>query len=370
MANASTEVDARWMALALTLGRRGHGRVWPNPAVGCVLVKEGHVIARGWTQDGGRPHAERHALDQVGNAAQGATAYVTLEPCAHTGQTPPCCEALIEAKVARVVVACDDPDPRVAGRGIERLRAAGITVTTGVLEAEARRDHAGFLNRITQNRPFVTLKLAQSLDGRIATSTGQSQWITGPDARRRVHALRARHDAVLVGAGTARADLPSLTVRGIGADRQPVRIVLSSALDLPTEGPLFDTAKQAPVWLVHCADAPTSAQEAWRDAGAKLFPLGKSGVDAPDAMKALAEAGITRLFCEGGGGLASSLVTAGLVDELVVFSAGVVLGGDGLPAMAALGLDQLSEAARFELVHAEQVGADLMQVWRAPQTPI
>ncbi|MCY4179325.1 MAG: bifunctional diaminohydroxyphosphoribosylaminopyrimidine deaminase/5-amino-6-(5-phosphoribosylamino)uracil reductase RibD, partial [Litoreibacter sp.] len=337
------------MTLALSLGRRGQGRVWPNPAVGCVLVKDGRVLARGWTQDGGRPHAERHALDQVGEAACGATAYVTLEPCAHTGKTPPCCDALIEAGVARVVVACGDPDPRVAGRGLQRMRDAGIEVTTGVLEPEAKRDHTGFLNRITQNRPFVTLKLAQSLDGRIATSTGQSQWITGPAARRRVHAMRASHDAVMVGAGTARADLPSLTVRGLGVDRQPVRVVLSNNLDLPREGPLFESARDVPVWLIHSQSASESARTAWTGAGAKLLQVEGKTIGIGQALNMLAAEGLTRVFCEGGGGLAASLIKAECVDELVVFNAGMVLGGDGLAATAPLGLDQLSEAAGFAL---------------------
>ncbi|MEM6593391.1 MAG: bifunctional diaminohydroxyphosphoribosylaminopyrimidine deaminase/5-amino-6-(5-phosphoribosylamino)uracil reductase RibD [Pseudomonadota bacterium] len=365
MASASAEVDVRWMALALSLGRRGQGRVWPNPAVGCVLVKDGRLIARGWTQDGGRPHAERHALDQAGDAARGATAYVTLEPCAHTGKTPPCCDALIAAGVARVVVACGDPDPRVAGQGLDRLEAAGIEVVTGVLETEAARDHAGFLNRITQHRPLVTLKLAQSLDGRIATSTGESQWITGPKARRRVHAMRARHDAVMVGAGTARADLPSLTVRDIGADRQPLRIVVSNSLDLPQEGPLFETARDVPVWLVHGSDAPLAVCEIWQETGARLLPVQNKKVEVAEALTTLAAAGLTRVFCEGGGMLAASLIKARLVDELVVFSAGIGLGADGLPSIGALALDHLNEAPLFELQKTERLGPDLMQVWRA-----
>jgi diaminohydroxyphosphoribosylaminopyrimidine deaminase/5-amino-6-(5-phosphoribosylamino)uracil reductase len=212
--------DERWMGLALALGRRGMGRVWPNPAVGCVIVRDGRVLGRGWTTDGGRPHAETQALAQAGDA-RGAVAYVTLEPCAHYGRTPPCAGALVAAGVARVVVATGDPDPRVAGRGLAILREAGIAVATGVREGEARRDHAGFLLRVTQARPFVTLKLAASLDGRIATASAESRWITGPAARTTVHAMRARHDAVMVGGGTARADDPLLTVRGMGARPQP-----------------------------------------------------------------------------------------------------------------------------------------------------
>ncbi len=221
------DTDKRYMALALALGRRGQGNCWPNPAVGCVIVRDGRIVGRGWTQPGGRPHAEVEALAQAGALARGATAYVTLEPCSHHGKTPPCAEALIAAGVARVVAAIEDSDTRVAGQGFALLRAAGVEVTTGVLEDEAALDHAGFFMKTEQGRPFVTLKLASSLDGRIATATGQSKWITGPEARREVHAMRARHDAVMVGAGTARADDPSLTVRDLGIDHQPARVVVS-----------------------------------------------------------------------------------------------------------------------------------------------
>ena len=234
----SAEDDRAHMAHALALARRGLGTVWPNPAVGAVLVRGGRVVGRGWTQAGGRPHAETMALAQAGPAAQGATAYVTLEPCAHHGQTPPCAEALVRARVARVVSAFQDPDPRVAGRGHAMLRAAGISVTEGVREAEARALQRGFLTRIAAGRPMLTLKLATSLDGRIATAAGESRWITGPEARARVHAMRAAHDAVLIGGGTARADDPSLTVRGLGIADLPVRIIAARALGLNPAGAL------------------------------------------------------------------------------------------------------------------------------------
>ncbi len=355
--------DVRWMRLALSLGRRGQGRVWPNPAVGCVIVKEGRVVGRGWTQDGGRPHAETVALAQADAAAAGATAYVTLEPCAHTGQTPPCCDALIAAGVARVVMALQDPDARVAGRGLARLRAAGIEVALDCCAAEAARDHQGFLLRVTQNRPMVTLKLAMSVDGRIATASGESQWITGPEARRDVHAMRAQHDAVMIGAGTARADAPSLTVRDMGATRQPVRVVLSRAVDLPQKGPLFETAAQVPVWLIHAAGAPAAASDAWQGAGARLLPLDTPDVDASAALQALGSQGITRVFCEGGGQLAASLLDGGLVDRLVVYTAGIALGADGLPGVGPLGLRRLADLSRFELMERREIGADLVQVW-------
>ena len=354
--------DARWMALALTLGRRGMGRVWPNPAVGCVILNQGRVVGRGWTQDGGRPHAEVVALTQAGSQARGATAYVTLEPCAHTGQTPPCAEALIKAGVARVIVALQDPDSRVAGKGLAMLTAAGIEVSTGVLADQAARDHAGFLSRVERCRPMLTLKLAMSLDGRIATASGESQWITGPQARRHVHAMRAGHDAVLVGAGTARADLPSLTVRDMGVIGQPVRVVMSRDLNLPLAGPLFETARETPVWLIHSDTAPREAVESWRIAGATLIP---SDGSAAAGLQALGAQGITRVFCEGGAGLAASLLEADLVDELLVFSAGLTLGAQGLACVNALKAGApLAELARFTLHRHAQIGADVMHHWR------
>lgn len=358
--------DARWMSLALSLGRRGMGRVWPNPAVGCVLVKDGRVVARGWTQDGGRPHAEAEALRSAGAKASGATAYVTLEPCAHIGQTPPCATGLIDAGVARVVIAASDPDPRVSGKGIAMLEAAGIAVTTGVLAKQANRDHAGFLSRITQGRPMVTLKLAMSFDGRIATASGESQWITGPQARRHVHAMRARHDAVLVGAGTARADLPSLTVRDMAVTHQPTRIVVSRNLDLPRTGPLFETAREVPVWLVHGPDAPDAIRQSWADAGARLISADGS---ARGSLQALGAEGITRVFCEGGAGLAAALLTDDLVDELVVFCAGLAMGADGLAGVGPLHAEaRLADIARFTLDRVAQVGADTAQFWHRPRS--
>ncbi len=359
-------VDDRYMALALSLGRRGMGRVWPNPAVGCVIVKDGVIVGRGWTADGGRPHAEPQALAQAGGAAQGATAYVTLEPCSHHGQTPPCAEALIAAGIARVVVATTDPDPRVAGRGLAMLKAAGIEVTEGIRKAEADRDHAGFFSRIGRQRPFVTLKLAMTLDGRIATATGESKWITGPQARREVHMQRARHDAVMVGAGTVRADDPSLTVRDLRITRQPVRVVVSRRLDLPTDCTLTRTANEVPVWLCHCADAK-SRFVPWAAAGVTLLPCGVTNgqVDLASALAQLAENGLTRVFCEGGGTLAASLLHANLVDELIVFSAGMAIGAEGTPGLATMGIDRLAEAPRFELTEVKTLGPDVMTRWRA-----
>ncbi|MFN7002919.1 MAG: bifunctional diaminohydroxyphosphoribosylaminopyrimidine deaminase/5-amino-6-(5-phosphoribosylamino)uracil reductase RibD [Roseinatronobacter sp.] len=357
----TSETDRRFMRLAIALGQRGLGHVWPNPAVGCVLVREGRVLARGWTQPGGRPHAEAMALD--GCDARGATAYVSLEPCAHHGKTPPCSQALIDAGVARVVTALTDPDPRVAGRGHAMLRAAGIEVVEGVEAAAARAANAGFLLRVTEGRPFVTLKLALTLDGRIATAAGESRWITGPDARRMVHAMRARHDAVLVGAGTARADDPDLRVRGLGVAHQPVRVVVARGLELDASGRLGQSAGEAPVWLLHGTGASEARCAAWAATGTEVIAL-DDGFGALEMMQALAARGLTRVFCEGGGELAASLLRVGLVDELVVFAAGKLIGAEGRAGVGPLGLEGLADAPRFDLIELRAVGADVMQRWR------
>lgn len=358
--------DRRFMAMALGLAMRGLGNVWPNPAVGCVIVNAGRIVGRGWTQPGGRPHAETVALAQAGVLARGATAYVTLEPCAHHGKTPPCAEALVAAGVTRVVTALTDPDPRVADAGHKILRAAGISVAEWVMEAEARQANAGFLSRITRNRPHVTLKLATTLDGRIATLTGKSRWITGPVARRHVHALRMQSDAVMIGGGTARADDPELTARDMGARHQPVRVVLDSRLSLGVEGRLGRTAETVPLWLCHGPEAPAAAQAAWQAVGARLVavPATVEGLDIAATLTALAAAGLTRVMCEGGAGLAASLIRAGLADEIWLYTAGRILGGDALPAIAALGIALMPQGRpEFRLETEERLGEDLFSRW-------
>lgn len=357
--------DERWMRLALTLARRGLGRVWPNPAVGCVLVQGNRVVGRGWTQPGGRPHAETVALAQAGPCAKGATAYVSLEPCAHHGKTPPCAQALIDAKVARVVCALTDPDIRVSGKGFKMLETAGIAVTTRVLNAEATSLNLGFLTKITKSRPMVTLKLAASLDGRIATRTGDSRWITGPASRRFVHLMRASHDAIMIGSGTALADDPDLSVRGLGmAPWSPVRVVLDSKLRLPATSQLARTAANIPVWLCHDKNATASDADLpeVRLIGCKTDSTGR--VDPTDALAQLAKSGITRVLCEGGGQLAASLLRQHLVDRLIVFSAGLAIGSDAKPMLATMGLDQLASAPRFDLLQSVILGNDVMTSWK------
>lgn len=360
--------DIDHMAHALRLAARGLGNTWPNPAVGCVVVRDGVLVGRGWTQPGGRPHAEVRALQQAGPLAKAATVYVTLEPCAHHGHTPPCAEALIAAKVARVVTALTDPDPRVSGKGHQMLRSAGITVSESILTAEASRLNAGFLKRVTRGLPFLTLKLAATLDGRIATATGESRWITGPLSRRKVHALRLSHDAVLVGSGTALADDPDLTVRDLGALRQPVRILLDRSLRHSPDSRLGRTAGQSPVWLLHGPDAPQDARAAWEARGATLIGIPEAGgrLDLIAALTALAGKGLTRILCEGGSTLAAALVRDGLVDDLALFSGAALIGADGHPALGPLHLGALATAPRPVLRETESLGTDLYSLWQMP----
>jgi diaminohydroxyphosphoribosylaminopyrimidine deaminase/5-amino-6-(5-phosphoribosylamino)uracil reductase len=354
------------MAAALGLARRGLGRVWPNPAVGCVVVAEGRVVGRGWTQPGGRPHAEAVALVRAGAAARGATVYVTLEPCAHHGVTPPCADALAAAGVRRVVVALADPDPRVNGGGIARLLAAGIAVEVGLGATEARDINAGFLLHRTMGRPLVTLKVAASLDGRVATRAGASQWITGTAARERGHGLRLGHDAILVGIGTALADDPELTCRLPGlAVRSPVRVVLDGAARLPATSRLARGARTAPVWLVCRAGGAAPGLESL---GVELVPVeaGADGRLAPAAvLAALARRGITRLLVEGGPRVATSFLAAGLVDRVAWSIAPRLIGGDGRAAVADLGIDRIEDAPSFVLEAIETVGGDLLARLRA-----
>lgn len=362
----SADDDLCHMRHALALGQRGWGNTWPNPAVGCVIVQGSRVVGRGWTQSGGRPHAETMALAQAGAAARGATAYVTLEPCSHHGQTQPCADALIASGIARVVSATTDPDPRVSGQGHSRLRQEGVVVTEGVAGAEAQQANAGFFLRVRSSRPQVTLKLATTLDGRIATATGASRWITGPQARRKVHALRAQSDAVMVGVGTALADDPDLTVRDIGVARQPVRIVVDSGLRLPLSSRLVQSAKDGPLWLCHGA-ASDRAKAALTRAGARLVACGP-GPGKPDlgaVLAALAQAGLTRILCEGGAAIAAALLQAGLVDDLMLFSAGRIIGDGGKGAVGALTSgNPLAGLPQFELIDHRRLGDDLLAHWR------
>jgi diaminohydroxyphosphoribosylaminopyrimidine deaminase/5-amino-6-(5-phosphoribosylamino)uracil reductase len=360
---AMTRQDRDHMRAALALARRGLGTTWPNPSVGCVIVLDGRVVGRGYTRPGGRPHAEPVALDMAGERAKGATAYVTLEPCCHWGRSPPCTDALIAAGVARVVVAATDPDDRVNGQGLAQLRDAGIKVEIGLLQDEARETLIGFSHRITLGRPMVTLKLASTLDGRIATHAGESQWITGTPARRMGHAMRGRHDAVMVGVGTVLADNPDLTCRIPGFRPTPnVRVIADSHLRTPLTSRLMTTAAEVPTWFLLREGTNLAREDAFAGIGAKLIkvPGSPAGVDLTAAMAALGSAGLTRVLVEGGGQLAAALLRADLVDRIAWLHAPTIMGGDGWPAVQAFGIERLDQMPRFTRDSQTVIGNDML----------
>ncbi len=358
-----TSADLPHMRAALALARRGLGTTWPNPSVGCVIVSAGRVVGRGVTQPGGRPHAEPIALAMAGEAARGATAYVTLEPCCHHGRSPPCTDALIAAGIARIVIAANDQDPRVNGQGIRQLRGAGIEVETGLLESEALDTLIGFNHRVTLGRPMVTLKLASTLDGRIATHGGESQWITATPARRLAHAMRGRHDAVMVGVGTVLADNPDLTCRIQGfRPTANVRVIADSHLRTSLTSRLMTTARQVPTWFLLREGTNLAREDDFNDLGAKLIkvPGSSAGVDLNAAMTALGSAGLTRVLVEGGGQLAAALLRADLVDRIAWFHAPMVMGGDGWPAVQGFGVKTLAQMPRFRRDCETVIGDDMM----------
>ncbi len=344
--------DERWMRVALSLAKRGLGQVAPNPSVGCVIIKDGIVVGRGHTQAGGRPHAEVVALRQAGADASGATAYVTLEPCSHTGKTPPCAEALIEAGIQRAVVAVGDPDPRVNGQGIEKLIDAGVKIKTGVLEHEAASVTAPFFSRVSRGRPSFTLKLATTVDGKIALGNGESKWITGEHARRFGHRLRAEHDAILVGSGTVLADCPSLTCRLDGiTQRDPVRIILDRRGRTVGDGtnPLPGDVRT----VVVTEQAQVDAQDF------ETLTVEADG-SLHDVAGLLGAKGLNSVLIEGGSEVAASFLRAGLVDRLEVFTAGKLIGSNGIGAVADIGLARLADAPHFSLRKIRRPGLDLL----------
>lgn len=356
------------MAAALRLGRRNLGRTWPNPAVGAILVQmEGagpRIVGRGWTAKGGRPHAEVRALAQAGIEARGATAYVTLEPCSHHGRTPPCAEALIEAGVSRVVTAMVDPDDRVAGRGIAMLEAAGIEVTAGVLEAEARIAHGGHISRVTRGRPWSTLKLAVSADGMIGRREGERMLITGKPTFDRVQGIRAESDAILVGIGTVDVDDPRLTFRQPGATpAEPVRVIVDTSARIRLDSNLVRSARDVPLWIVAGEGADDARVAALEDAGARVLRVrsGSGGLDIVAVFNALGTAGLTRVLVEGGSRIASSLISNDLADEVYLFRASVVVGPGGVRALDGNALSAIERSPRYRLCEEAQVGEDQMR---------
>jgi diaminohydroxyphosphoribosylaminopyrimidine deaminase/5-amino-6-(5-phosphoribosylamino)uracil reductase len=365
----SKAADQRFMQLALALGRRGQGRTWPNPAVGAVVIKDGVIVGRGWTQPGGRPHAEPVALAQAGEAARGATLYVTLEPCSHVGKSPPCADAIIAAGIARVVSVIEDPNPEVAGQGHARLRAAGIAVDIGLGAQEAAHDHAGHFRRIRDKRPHVILKLAVSADDKIGGAGRKPVAVTGEAARARVHLLRAQCDAVLVGIGTVQADDPVLTCRLPGMEpRSPVRVVLDRALRISGTSRLVHSARATPLWVMtsNLSEAPAAMKLGAAGAQVMRVPTTSSpppGLDLIGVLHALAEKGITRLLVEGGARVASSFVAADLVDEIWLLRGPDTIGADGVAALDALPLSAISGSPAFKVRASDTMQNDTLTIY-------
>jgi diaminohydroxyphosphoribosylaminopyrimidine deaminase/5-amino-6-(5-phosphoribosylamino)uracil reductase len=354
--------DARFMALAFTLGRRGLGNAWPNPAVGAVIVRDGVIVGRGWTQSGGRPHAEVEALRHAKKAAQGATMYVTLEPCSHQGKTPPCADAIIRAGVARLVSALEDPNPEVAGQGHERLRAKGIKVDIGLGADEARRAHAGHIMRVRNGRPYVTLKLAVSADGKAGLAGRKPVSITGEAARARVFQMRAASDAIMVGIGTVLSDNPQLTCRLPGMfERSPVRVVLDASLKLPLATSVVATVRETPTWVFTSAKPSAIAEEILQQKGCRVFRVGAEDgkLDLDAVLKVLAEQGITRLMVEGGPTVAGAIAASGLVDEMVLLRGEKTIGAGGIEPLEGMPLNGLT--GQLHARASEKLGFDTLE---------
>jgi diaminohydroxyphosphoribosylaminopyrimidine deaminase/5-amino-6-(5-phosphoribosylamino)uracil reductase len=350
--------DLAFMTRAVRLGHRALGTTAENPPVGCIIIKDGAIVGLGWTQPGGRPHAEVEALRMAGAAAQGATAYVTLEPCAHHGRTPPCAEALVKAGIIRVVAAVGDPDPRVSGGGFAILRQAGIRVESGLGREDAVPDLAGFLTRIVNKRPYVLLKLALSADGKIAEAAGKRTAITGPEVKARTHLLRAEADAILVGLGTVLADDPELTCRLPGLDdRSPIRVVADSRGAIPPGSHLVRTAGKVPLWLLSLAGTPAPGNVEIL----ACAPGAAGGIDLADGLARLAARGVNRVLAEGGARLARRLIEAGLVDELQLFRSPKVLGPQGVDGFA--GMPFAEVMAGFRPGPEETLGDDRLSVY-------
>jgi diaminohydroxyphosphoribosylaminopyrimidine deaminase / 5-amino-6-(5-phosphoribosylamino)uracil reductase len=362
----SKEADRRFMQLALALGRRGLGRTWPNPTVGAVVVKDGVILGRGWTQPGGRPHAEPESLKRAGEGARGATLYVTLEPCSHFGKSPPCTDAIIDSGIARVVSAIEDPNPEVAGRGHALLRAAGIAVDVGLCAEDAAREHSGHFRRLRDQRPHIVLKLAVSSDDKIAAAGSKPVAITGEAARRRVHLLRAECDAVLVGIGTVLSDDPLLTCRLPGMEaRSPVRVVLDRSLRIPANSRLVRSARETPLWVITSDIAEAAAAVRLGAAGAQVIrsAMSDSGLNLVAVLQTLAEKGITRLMVEGGARVAASFVASGLLDEIWLLRGVEAVGSDGLAALDRVPLTAITQSPSFHLRGSESLDSDILTVY-------
>lgn len=349
----------RFMRAAIVLARKGVGSTSPNPAVGAVIVRDGKIVARGYHRKAGLPHAEAEALRVAGPAAKGAALYVTLEPCCNWGRTPPCTEAIVRSGIKKVVVGMTDPNPRVSGMGARALRAAGIEVLSGVLEDECGRINEGYIKHITTGLPFVTLKLASTLDGRIATSKGESKWITGPEARGYVHRLRAINDAVMVGVSTVLKDDPELTVR-LARGRDPARVVLDSTLRVPLSAKVFKEGARLLIFTTAGAGRAKASMAEDRGAEVITVPGSGDGVDIKRVLKELGKRGVTSVLVEGGGRVAASLMKKGLADKLVLFISPMALGSDAMPSIGPLNIKRLKDAPRLDRMTSRKIGTDIV----------
>ena len=359
-------IDKKWMSVALSLAKRTKGATWPNPNVGCVIVKDDKLIGRGWTAPTGRPHAETQALKSAGAASANSTAYVTLEPCAHTGKTKPCTSSLIRANVARVVIATRDPDPRVSGQGLKLLKNAGISITEGILKDEACYEHFGFFNRILNGKPKITLKLATSLDGKIATKNNESKWITGERSRKLTHLYRMQSDAVMIGSRTAIMDDPSLNVRHITSKQQPAKIIIDTTLKTPLTSKIFQSANEFKTIICCGHNVDQSLVSIWINQGSKIIKCktnmdGK--IDLIDAMKHLGTIGINNIFCEGGASLATSLLKADLIDEFISMTSGLLIGANGRSVVGNFDYLSISKLPILKLRESYKYGQDVVSIW-------
>lgn len=363
-------IDRDYMRMALDLAARGAGFVSPNPMVGALVVKEGRVVGRGWHEAVGGPHAEVHALDEAGEQARGATLYVTLEPCNHYGRTPPCTRKVVQAGIRRVVVAMEDPNPNVTGGGIDVLRGQGIEVTCGVAEREALQLNEAFIKFVRTGRPFVVLKMAATLDGRIATRTGDARWVTGKKARAYVHYLRHAMDAILVGAGTVQADDPRLTVRFdpgdvpfAGKPVDPTRFVLDTHLNMSPNARMLHQSSTADTYIVCAERAPAEKKERLMAAGARILetPIREERIDLRALMVQIAAMGVTSLLIEGGARVADAALKADVVDKIIFFYAPKIMGGDdGVPMLRGAGPERMSACLAIRQIQVDMLGSDVM----------
>jgi len=364
---AQTTIDEKWMRVAISLSRRNKGSTWPNPHVGCLIIKDKQVIGRGWTAKTGRPHAETQALIEAGKNAKGSTVYVTLEPCAHIGHTKPCVESLINAKVKRVVVSTRDLDPRVSGLGIKMLKNAGIQVDEGIMEHDSIYEHTGFFNRILNGMPQITLKLASSIDGRIADKDNQSKWITSKKSRKLTHLYRMQNDAVMIGAGTAEFDDPSLNVRHIKTIQQPARIILDSHLRTSVQTKIFRSLRDFKTFVCCLKSVKPNLIKKWKDNGAHVIKCESTfdgKIDLKSALSNLGKLGLNNIFCEGGSTLATNLINNNLVDQFILIKSGLLIGSDGKSVIGKFPKTPFTKLPKLNLIETYRYGDDSISIWR------